>query len=165
MSYAAFKFEVISQLYPPHSDTVRQAQVIGTAYNNLVLRHFDTLSGGGQYLLGSARLPVLISGLQAIFALNRASGFSAVNIFRQIGPLLKAYWAGATIIGPLGVTVVSSPGNVFGPVIPQTTNYTVFLNIFCGVLYAHMLTLAGTFTSYWFGRTTPWGGALLLSTP
>ena len=165
MSYQVFKAEVLAGLAKPHSDKLKPAKVLAKAYNNLIQRHFETLTGAGQFSLAAAGTSGLIAGFHAAFTQNYASANKRVNIFQQLAPYIYTYWAAQTAIGPLGIATVTYTGNFSGPIIPESNNPTLWLDVFIGVIATHILTLVGTYTNFVTGATTPWTGALLLTFP
>lgn len=147
-----------------HVSRIQFAQVVGKAYNGLVERSFETLTGAGKVIAPSAKLPGLISGIYSITESNLAQT-NQVNFFSQIAPHIYTYWAGAVITGPLGIVNVQGTGVFAGPIVPQNYNIEIWLAIFLGVVATHILTLVGTYINSVTGITTPWSGALLLTTP
>jgi len=165
MSFTLFKAELLGRLLPPHSSPVKQAITLATAYNNLVLRKFEILTGAGTAVNSAPKVPALQAGLQLIFTLNREVGFTRINFFDMLNPFLMAFWAGMTYVGPLGTATVLFPGILLGPVIPETTSFFAWLNILCGALAAHMLTLAGIYINSLTGIPLPWSGVFLIPCP
>lgn len=165
MSYRLFKAECMKSLRPAHSNRFKQAITMARAYNNLVLNHLETMSGGGVFLSGGLRIPLLIAGLQLIFETQRHTGRTKINIFTLMAPVIQSYWIGQVCVGPAGTVIVTSPGVFKGPRIPNNTSIDGFMKIFMGVIRTHILTLSGTYTNFYTGATTPWSGALLKSLP
>lgn len=167
MSYTLFKLEMISSLMPPHKSGTLQASTIARAYDNLVMRHFEVLTGAGRVVGSSARIPILQQGFQTVFSINRKSGFSKLNIWTMMSPFIYAYWAGMTGIGPLGNFVVIFPGVFRGPPVKESNNFENWLNMFCAISYSHILSLAGiaTLTYGPVPIIVPWSGVLLLACP
>lgn len=167
MSYTLFKLELLSNLVPSHSSTTKQASSIARAYDNIVSRHFEVLTGAGRVTGSSARVPILQNGFQSVFDLNRKAGFNKLNIWTMMSPFIYSYWAGMMGNGPLGMFTVTFPGVFRGPVIPESVSYEAWLNIFCAVAYTHILTLAGIalITALPVPITVPWSGVLLLACP
>ena len=167
MSYTLFKLEMLSKLVPPHTSPTKQSSTIANAYDNLVNRHFEVLTGAGSVTASSARIPLIQTGLQGIFELNRRAGFNKVNIWDMMAPFIYAYWSGMVGNGPMGMFTVTFPGVFKGPVIPEGTNFETWLNIFCAVAYSHILTLAGIaiLNIGPFPITVPWSGVLLIACP
>jgi hypothetical protein len=163
MSWSVLKFELLSKLNPPHASVTLQANVISQAYTNLVLRTFETLTGGGQFVGAPARTKIARLGMQCVFEVNRRYGKLPVNIFSQLTPYFLSYWAGQTCVGPFGQVTVIFPGVFVGPPIPPNISRDAFVNIMCGVLSTHMLTMTGIYTNFVTGVTIPWSGALLLT--
>lgn len=165
MSYLLFKAELLANLVPPHQSPTKQARVIANAYTRLVQRHFEILTGGGTARLAQTRTPILQAGLQAVFSANRLYGRVPINIFTQMSPAFYAYWAGQTVIGPLGIATVIFPGLFRGPVVKPGFSYITWVNILCAVLAAHIMTLAGIYTNTYTGITFPWSGVMFLACP
>lgn len=165
MSYKLFKYEVLSSLYPKHTDRFRQAITLARAYNNLVLQHYEPLTGGGKFIAGTIKVPLIAANFQAIFEAQRKTGFNKINIFKLLKPSIDFYWSGMVCIGSLGIVTVTSPGVFKGPAIPNNTDTEGFMDIFSAVIRAHLLTISGTYVNYYTGATTPWSGATLLSLP
>lgn len=165
MSFTLFKAELLGRLLPPHASPVKQAIVLSTAYNNLVLRKFEVLTGAGTAVNSAPKVPALQAGLQAIFELNRRVGFARINFFEMLNPVLLAFWSGMVYVGPLGVATVLFPGVIIGPTIPESTSFVAWMNILCGALAAHMLTLAGIYVNTILGIPLPWSGVFLIPCP
>jgi hypothetical protein len=166
MSYKLFKAECMATLYPPHSNKFKQAITMSRAYNNLVLNHVESVSGGGRFVSGALKIPLLIAGMQLVFeAQRRAGSYKKINIFNLLGPVIKLYWTGQVCVGPTGTVIVTNTGVFKGPPIPNNKSVDGFMKIFMGVIRTHILTLTGTYTNFYTGLTTPWTGALLQSLP
>lgn len=147
-----------------HVSRMQFAQVVGTAYNNLVLRHFETLTGGGIVVAAPVGLPGLIQGIYSITEQNLHQ-HNDVNFFDQIAPFIYTYWIGQTMPGSLGIATVTGTGNFSGPIPPKNFDAVIFVNILIGVVATHILTLTGTYLNYYTGATTPWSGGTLLTFP
>lgn len=166
MSYKLFKAECMLSLRPAHSNKYIQAITISRAYNNLVLNHIETMSGGGKFVTGGLRIPLLIAGMQLVFeAQRRAGSYKKINIFKLIAPVIKLYWVGQVCVGPTGTVIVSNTGVFKGPHIRNNKSIDGFMKIFMGVIRTHLITISGTYTNFYTGLTTPWSGALLKSLP
>lgn len=165
MSYQLFKYQVLQNLYPKHLNKYKQSITLAKAYNTLVLNHFEPLTGGGKFVAGTLKVPLIAANFQAIFEFQRRSGFNKINIFKLLKPSINFYWTGMVCVGPAGIVTVTSPGVWKGPSIPPNTSMEMFMNIFSGVIRAHLLTLSGTYTNIYTGITTPWSGATLQSLP
>lgn len=166
MSYRLFKAECMKSLRPAHSNKYKQAITIARAYNNLVLNHIETVSGGGKFISGGLRIPLLIAGMQLVFETQRRAGsYKKINIFNLIGPVIRLYWMGQVCIGPTGTVIVTNPGVFKGPHIPNNKSIDGFMKIFMGVIRTHLITISGSYTNFYTGLTTPWSGALLKSLP
>jgi hypothetical protein len=166
MSYKLFKAECMKSLRPTHFDKYRQAITIARAYNNLIVNHIETVSGGGKFITGGLRIPLLIVGMQLVFETQRRAGaYAKINIFSLISPIIKLYWFGQVCVGPTGTVIVTNTGVFKGPRIPNNRSVDGFMKIFMGVIRTHLLTITGTYTNFYTGLTTPWSGALLRSLP
>lgn len=164
MSYKLFKAEVMASLIPRHLNKFKQAITMARAYNNLVLNHVETISGGGRFVAGGLKIPLMIAGMQLVFeAQRRASSYAKINIFTLLAPVIKLYWMGQVCVGPTGTVIVTTTGVFKGPKIPNNSSTDGFMKLFMGVSRAHILTLSGTYTNFYTGVTTPWSGALLQS--
>ena len=164
MSYSLFRTEIGALTGYQHISRMQYSQVISSAYNNLILRCFETLTGGGIVVGASARLPLLYNGILSTCEMNLHQS-NNVNFFNQISPYIYSYWAGQTIPGPLGLVTITGTGSFKGPIIAQNFNIQIFISIFCGVVATHILTLTGQYLNYVTGVVSPWSGALLLTTP
>lgn len=164
MSYSLFRSEINALTGMQHVSRIQYAQIISSAYNGLVMRSFESLTGGGQYIGASAKLPGLFQGIHSITESN-LNQHKTVNFFSQIAPHIYTYWAGAVIPGPLGLVTLTSTGNFKGPIIKQNFNFQIWINTFIGVVAVHIMSLVGTYLNYVTGVTTPWSGALLITTP
>lgn len=165
MSYSAFKAEILGGLQTQHRDKTKASRVVSMAYTNLVLRHYETLTGAGQYFLASGMTAGLQAGLQAIFLKNLASEHNRISQYNLWAPYIYSYWAGATIPGPLGIAVVTGTGTWSGPPMPENKDPQLWLRVLTGVIASHITSLLGTYTNYYTGYTTPWSGGLLLTFP
>lgn len=164
MSFQLFKTELSLKLQKQHTDTTLFARTIATSYNSLISRHFEILSGGGQFIAINAGLPALIGGLTANFLAN-LNQHKDVNIFNQMGPLIKAYWTGQVCVGAAGMVTITNPGTFKGPVIPQNNNLQIFISTLLGVVSAHLMTLQGIYTNFYTGATSQWSGLFLKTIP
>lgn len=164
MSYQLFKAELKQKVYIQHKDANKFPAAFATAYNNLVMRHFDTLTGGGKLVRISAGKPLLETSIKSIMMLNRVNS-AEINWFNQIAPFIKLYWTAQQIIGPTGFVTITYPGEWIGPYIKQNNNINIFINTLVGVISTHIMTMVGTYTNAYTGITTPWSGALLRTTP
>lgn len=164
MSYQLFKAELRNKVYKQHDSLNKFPSSFAAAYNNLVMRHFDTLTGGGKLVRISAGRPILQQSIYAQLMINRKSP-AEVNFFNQIAPFIKIYWAGQQIIGPTGIVTITYPGEFIGPYLKQNQNINIFINTLVGVISTHIMTLTGMYTNAYTGITTPWSGALLRTTP
>ena len=165
MSYSLFQAEILAGLRSPHSDKTRGAEVIAKAYTNLILRHFETLTGAGQYYSAPTKTAILQSGLQTIFLQNLSAETNRVSQFNKGGPYMKLFWAGAVIPGPLGIVTVTNTGTWKGPVMPENNDPTLWLRVLCGITATHLLSLSGTYLNFYTGATSAWSGGLLLTFP
>lgn len=164
MSYQLFKAEILGNLTKPHTSKTKTANVITTAYTNLIMRSFETITGGGQFIQSPLRKLPLQIGIQTVLTLGLLKQ-NRFNFFNEIGPYFKSFWAGQTCLGTTGVIVITSPGIFQGPIIPESSNFTIWLDVFIGVIATHLLTLTGNYTNYYSGVTTPWSGALFMVLP
>lgn len=166
MSYRLFKAELLSNLTPGHGSKTRQASTIANAYGRLVSRHFEVLTGGGRVVTAQSRTPILRAGLQAVFTANRLYGRVPLNIFTQMSPAFYAYWGGQTIVGPLGTATVLFPGLFRGPRLNPSDDVESWINIFCAVAAAHIMTLGGIYrNNFPVPIITPWSGVMMLACP
>lgn len=164
MSWALFRSEINALTGMQHVSRIQFAQVIGKAYNGLVGRTTEQLTAGGRVIAYQAGLPSLIRGIYSTTEMNLGQ-HKMVNFFTQISPYIYSYWAGKTIIGPTGIVSIQNVGRFKGPIIKQNLTFQIWINIFIAVCRVHLLTLSGTYTNNVTGLTTPWSGALLLTTP
>lgn len=162
MSFKLFKSEVLGNLRTQHDSKTKTSQIIGTAYNNLVQRMIEPLTGGMTFYSCIPKTPSLITGIQSVFTKNITSSKKSVNIFKQFEPFILSYWAGANTVGPLGAVTITSTGSFKGPIIPENTNPTLWLDVFCAVASVHIKSLVGIYVNSASGTTTPWSGAMLV---
>lgn len=165
MSYLLFKHELLANLVPAHQSKTKQSRIIADAYTSLVLRHYEVMTGGGRAILAPTRTGILRNGLQSLYDVNRRYGNQKVNIFEQMAPAFYSYWAGMPIIGPLGYANVRYTGLFKGPSIPGNSDYTVWINVFCAVIAAHIMTLGGIYRNYFLKRDFEWSGTMMLACP
>lgn len=164
MSYQLFRSELNALTGLQHVSRIQFAQIVGNAYNNLVMNHQETLTAGGKVVGAPARLPALISGIHSITESNLYQ-HKTVNFFSQIAPFIYSYWAGQIIPGPTGIVTLANVGQFRGPIIKQNLNFQIWISTFAAVCFTHIQTLAGTYLNTVTGLTTPWAGALLITTP
>lgn len=164
MSYQLFKTEILAKNGVQFNDRMKASKVIGNAYNNLIQRHFEVLSGGGQFSTLSPKTQILIQGIQQVFEQNSMS-HNRVNIWSQFAPHIYSYWTGGVAIGSTGIVTITSTGVFKGPPIPENDNPQIWINVFIGVISVHITTLVGTYTNFVTGITVPWSGALLKTFP
>ena len=165
MSWQLFKSEAGVLTGIPHVSEFQYAQTMATAYNNLVLRHFDSLTGMGVVINSTPKVPALLQGLLSVCQMN-LSHQSQVNWLQQIAPHIITFWTGAIIIGPLGQVTVTSPGTWSAIPFVQNTNFNILLTTFEATARLHLMTLTGIYVSTVVpGVTTPWSGALLQTFP
>lgn len=148
-----------------HISVPQFSQTISDAYHQSILLHFDSMSGGGKVVNTSPKLPVFNQQLMAQCQANLGGG-SSVNLLQQMGPMIQAYWAGASIVGPTGTVVVTSPGTWVGIDVPPNTNFNIILNQMITEFKVHLTTLVGIYTSNTVpGLVTGWSGTLLQCMP
>lgn len=164
MSYSLFRAQINALTGMQHVSRIQFAQTIAKAYNGLVERSFETLTAGGMVVAPIAGLPGLISGIYSITEQNLHQA-KEVNFFTQIAPFIYQYWAGKTIIGPTGIVTVTTTGNFKGPVIKQNFTFQIWINTFVAVVAVHIMSLQGIYVNNLTGITSPWSGALLITTP
>lgn len=164
MSFSLFKSQISALTGRQHVSRIQFAETIAKAYNGLVTRAFETVTGGGKVVAPITGLPGLIAGIYSITEQNLHQ-HNEVNFFSQIAPYFKMYWVGKQIIGPTGFVVINNTGQYKGPMIKQHFNFEIWVNIFVACCATHIMTLSGTYTTYAWGVTTPWSGALLVSLP
>lgn len=164
MSYQLFKVELMTKVFKAHDSRTKFGSSFATAYNNLIQRHFDTITGGGVFITGNSRKPVLGNSINSILMTNYSKKIP-VNFFDQIAPFIYAYWTGLNAIGPTGTCIVTYPGLFKGAPIPTNSDINIFINVAIGVISTHLKTMTGIYTNIYSGITTPWSGGTLITTP
>jgi len=91
MSWKIFHTECMALTGMPHISTLQFAQRMAMAYHNCVLRHFESMTGGGVVISTTPFVPMLVAGFIYISAQN-ATQHSQVNWLSQIGKYIKNYW-------------------------------------------------------------------------
>jgi hypothetical protein len=165
MSYNLFAVDVLSSIVPQHTSTNKQSRIVAQAYTRLVQRHFEVMTGGGRAITAPSRIPVLQAGLQAVFSANRRWGNVPLNIFSQMAPAFRAYWTGQIITGPLGNVTITFPGVFRGPALKTVVSLESWLNVFCAVAAAHIMTLLGVYIPNILPVPMPWSGVMMLACP
>ena len=166
MSWQLFHTECSALTGMTHVSREQFSQTIATAYHGSVMRHLDSVTGGGVVINTAPKLPMLTMGLISIANMNLASHSQSINWVQQVGKFIKLYWVGAMITGPTGMVVVSSTGVWTAPSVVPNTDFNILLWTFEAVALIHLMTLVGTYTSTVVpGLTTPWSGATLLTIP
>lgn len=164
MSYQVFKAEILAGNVKPHNSKTKPARVIASAYTNLIMRHFETLTGGGQYLTAKAKQPILQASLQKIFTAS-LSEQSRKNQLQKWDNAIYTFWKGAVIPGPLGVVTINNTGKWVAPYIPENSDNEIWLKILLGVIATHLKTMTGMYLNFVTGATTSWSSALLVTFP
>lgn len=164
MSYRLLKSELKVQLFKQHNDRYKFAKVLSNAYVKFVMRHFDTLTGGGKPAGITAKGTVLKRQIQTILDKNFKSE-RKINFFNDLEPFIKTFWTGVTITGPTGIVIINNPGIFKGPPVIENNNIDIWLGILNGVIGIHMLSMTGIYTNAYTGITVPWTSALLKTTP
>lgn len=164
MSYQLFKTEILAKLNKTHTSKTKTAGILATAYTNLILRHFEVLTGGGVFSMSSTKTQPLKMQIQSVFMQNYTS-HNRVNLWSQLSPGIMTFWTGQICMGTTGIVAVTSPGTFMGPPIPESNNPAIWIDMFSYVSAIHLKTLVGTYTNYVTGITVPWSGTLLQTFP
>lgn len=165
MSWSVFHTKCMALTGMKHVSRVQYSQIMSSAYHESVLRHFDTMTGGGVVINTSPKLLTLYNGFLSICETNMGQ-HNAVNWLQQVGSFIITYWTGAVITGPTGVVTVTSPGTWTAPPVVQNLDFNIILYTFEAVARVHIATLLGTYVSSVVpGVTAPWSGALLATIP
>lgn len=164
MSYSLFRAQINALTGMQHVSRIQFAQTIANAYNGLVERSFETLTAGGIVVGAVAGLPGLTAGIYSITEKNLHQT-KEVNFFTQIAPFIYQYWVGKTIVGPTGVVTITTTGNFKGPMIKQNFTFQIWITTFVAVVAVHIMSLQGMYVNNTTGLTSPWSGALLITTP
>lgn len=168
MSWSIFHTECMALTGQKHVSRQQYAQKMSQAYHNCVMRHFESLTGGGVVVNTAANLPALYQGFLVTGEMNMVQ-HKNVNWVQQIGKYIMAYWAGAFISGPTGFVNVTYTGSWTAIPVPQNLDFNLILLAFANTARIHLLTLMGIYTSTVViippPVTTPWSGALLVTIP
>lgn len=141
------------------------AQTIADAYHTTISLHFDSMSGGGKIVNNTPKFPILYQQILQQCNANMAT-HSQIQLIQQIGPMIMNYWAGISIIGPLGNVTVLSPGSFVGLPVIQNNNFNIMLDAMIMSFRTHLLTITGVYVSSVVpGVTAPWGGSLMQCLP
>ena len=164
MSWSTFQQACNIELGKGINNRMQFVQKFALEYHNCILRHVDVVSGG---VVVNATPAPLIQLMNVITLQNENSPPSTAgptaNILQQMQNIIPAYWPGVTIVGPLGVSVVASPGTWMPMPLPANLDFNVMLSSIIQLSILHMQTMFGTFTSNTTGITIPWSGAALLA--
>lgn len=165
MSWSLFKTQCNVLTGNPHITTQLFASTIANAYHSCMSLHFDSMTGAGVLTNNAPKLPILQQSILQYCELNRQSG-ADVDLLQQLGPSFLSYHAGGIIVGPLGTTVITSPGTWSNVKTPPNNNFQIILTNLEMACRTHIMTLVGTYTSTVVpGLVSPWSGALFLSLP
>jgi hypothetical protein len=148
-----------------HVSKEQFAQTVSSAYNQVVLLHFDSMTAGGKVVNSAPKLMPLYQGVLSICNLN-IQQHNQTNFLQQLAPHIQTYWAGIIITGPTGIVTVTSPGSFTGiPVLPNN-NFNILLNAMIAAFRIHILTLTGQYVSSVVpGLVSPWSGIFLQTIP
>lgn len=165
MSWTLFKTKCNVLTGPQHISVELFAQTVASAYHQAVTLHFDSMTAGGKLVNNAPKLPVLYNQLLAQCNAN-LNAHNGVELTRQLGPFIQAYWTGLVIIGPTGTVTITSPGQWTGIPTPPNQNFQIILNNIVTSARTHIMTLTGIYVSSVLpGVTAPWSGAMLQSLP
>lgn len=167
MSWTLFKTKCAVLSGPQHISKELFAQTIAEAYHQCISLHFDSMSGGGRLVNNAPKLPILNQQILGVCTANLAS-HQDVDFLKQIGPFIQAYWAGNLIVGPCGITTITSIGTWNNIKVPPNTDFNIILNALILSCRTHLMTLTGTFQSTVIVPPIPplpWSGAMLQSLP
>lgn len=164
MSFQLFKQEILGRIGKQHESRTKTSKIIADAYVNLIMRHFETISGGGQFMTIQSKKQILARGIQNNFEMNIKSD-RRINVWDQLAPHIYSAWTGNQCIGPTGMVMITGTGVFKGPPIPENDDPKIWLEVFCGVIAVHLTTLIGTYTNFVTGVTIPWSGVLLKTFP
>lgn len=141
------------------------SDVMSKSYHECVLRHVDTMTGGGKVLGAEAKLKPFRDGILSICESNLGTA-TDINFLEQITPLIYAYWAGLTVLGPIGVVAITGTGTYTSPKCPQNLDFNVILSQYMLPAYrVHIATLIGIYTTTVIVPpfTSPWSGGSLIT--
>lgn len=165
MSWSVFKAKCNVLTGNPHVTPELFAFTIADAYVTCISMHFDSMSGMGVVTTFAPKLPLLQQQILMYCNLNRQST-ADVDFLAQVGPAFVSMWSGEIILGPLGTTVVSSPGSWSSLKVMPNTNFQIILNALVISCRTHLMTLSGTYTSSVLpGVVSVWNGSLLSCLP
>ena len=162
MSWSIFRTRCLALTGRQHVKPPQFARTVANAYHQSVIRHLDTVTGGGR-VLGTTPAP-LYAGLLKVMYQNLNSNSKAVSLISQLQPYIYAYWAPAFIVGRIGVVKITGTGKYTGLYVAQNFDFNIILNHMIYTFAIHMKTLTGIYTSTALPSvTTPWSGAALVS--
>lgn len=166
MSWSVFKAKCNVLTGNPHVTPELFAFTIADAYVTCMNLHFDSMTAGGVLTTMTPKLPLLQQQILMYCNLNRQSA-ADVDLLQQIGPAILSIWAGNVIVGPTGITTITSPGTWNNTKVPPNTNFQIILNALVMACRVHLTTLQGIYVSSVIvpPPTVPWTGALLQSLP
>ena len=166
MSWSVFKAKCNVLTGNPHVTPELFAFTIADAYVSCMNLHFDSMSAGGTLTTMTAKLPLLQQQILMYCNLNRQST-ADVDFLAQIGPAIVNCWPASIIVGPTGITTITSPGTWGNVKVPPNTNFQIILDALEMACRVHLTTLAGTYVSTVIvpPPTVPWNGSLLQSLP
>lgn len=166
MSWSVFKAKCNVLTGNPHVTPELFAFTIADAYVTCISMHFDSMSGMGVVTTFAPKLPLLQQQILMNCNLNRQS-HADIDLLGQVGPAFVNMWPGEIIIGPTGITTVTSGGTWSNTKVPPNTNFQVILNALVAACRVHLTTLTGTYVSTVIvpPPTVPWTGALFSCLP
>lgn len=122
------------------------SDVLSKSYHECVLRHVDMMTGGGAVIGADSKLKPLKEGILSICEQNLSSGGDP-HFLEQLTPFLYAYWAGLTVIGPIGVVAITGTGTYTSPKVVQNLDFNIILTHMVTSYRVHISTLIGIYTS------------------
>lgn len=166
MSWSVFKAKCNVLTGNPHVTPELFAFTIADAYVTCISMHFDSMSGMGVVTTFAPKLPLLQQQILMYCNLNRQS-HADIDLLAQIGPAFVNMWPGEIIIGPTGITTVTSGGVWQNTKVQPNTNFQVILNALERACRVHITTLTGQYISTVIQPfpPVPWVGSLLQSMP
>ena len=166
MSWSLFKTQCNVLTGNPHVTTQLFASTIANAYHTCMSLHFDSMTGGGVLTNNAPKLPILEQSILQYCELNRQSA-ADVDLLQQLGPSFILYHTGGIIVGPTGITTITSGGTWSNVKTPPNTNFQIILTNLEMACRTHLMTLVGTYVSTIVQPfpPVPWSGALFQSMP
>lgn len=165
MSWSLFKAKMNVLTGPQHVSREQFARTIADAYHQAMTVSFDSMTAGGKLVNNAPKYQVFYQTILGHCNANMGT-HQDVDLLKQIGPAVKAYWTGLMIVGPTGIVTINSTGSWTAPKVKQNFDFQIILNAMIASFRTHIMTVQGKYVSTVVpGVSAPWSGALFQTMP